>query len=92
MTSLPPAEASEAKFTTQVNDVHVWTPPHRDHAHWVRVLVCRLLDSGAVHDEILRLLADVCQVKVKFSLYYRLQTKLREGNVLHVSVIQFIGG
>ena len=79
MTSLPPAEASEAKFTTQVNDDHVWTPPHRDHAHWVRVLVCRLLDSGAVHDEILRLLTDVCQVKVKSNFLLFLVQLIRIG-------------
>ena len=61
---MPVIDSSQDHFVTAVDDDSLWTPNHSDHATWVTQLVCQLIDSGGVHDELFRLLAPVCKVKV----------------------------
>ena len=63
-TSLPVIDSSQDHFVTAVDDDSLWTPNHTNHATWVTRLVCQLIHSGGVHDELFRLLAPVCKVKV----------------------------
>ena len=57
-------EFNEETFYEMVDDLGIWTPVHGDHKHWITTLVCNLINSTAVHDEMLRLLIPVCKVKV----------------------------
>ena len=47
-----------------VNSQLLWCPRHNDHTAWLKELVCALIDSGAVKDQLLQLLTPICQVKV----------------------------
>ncbi|XP_019856363.1 PREDICTED: serine-protein kinase ATM [Amphimedon queenslandica] len=40
--------------------------PSQDHSSWLRELVCSLITSGGVSDEVLSLVKPVCQVKLSF--------------------------
>ena len=54
---------------TLIDDVDdIWIPQQHDHNVWITRLVVRLIESGAVHDDILCLLAPVCKVKVRHSV------------------------
>ena len=66
--TLPEVTDSEQTFNTMMNHDQLWTPSHKDHAHWITVLVTKLLLSSGVHDNILRLLEPVCKVKVSYDL------------------------
>ena len=68
---MPVIDSSQDHFVTAVDDDSLWTPNHSDHATWVTRLVCRLIDSGGVHDELFRLLAPVCKVKVSSKVVER---------------------
>ncbi|CAM1304006.1 ATM (predicted) [Pycnogonum litorale] len=44
----------------------LWMPNHDDHNRWITELVCTLIMSGAVNDEVLNLVEPVCRVNVEF--------------------------
>ena len=50
---------------TAVDKAELWVPERADHATWVTTLVCALIDSGAVYDEILLVVTEICKVKVR---------------------------
>ena len=52
-------------FRIMIKDPDLWSPDHNDHNAWIINLVCALIDSGGVTDEILRLLQPICKVKVR---------------------------
>ena len=43
----------------------LWKPSH-DHASWLKELLCALITSGGVSDEVLSLVKPVCRVKPSF--------------------------
>ena len=55
---------SDEIFETDVNNDLLWTPPHRDHDHWITVLVKKLITCDNLHDDVLRLLTPGCEVRV----------------------------
>ena len=56
-------------FVRLYNDDELWCPRHNDHDKWIQHLVAKLIDGGSISDEILRLLAPICRVKVRFYYY-----------------------
>ena len=57
-------DMSEDNFVNTIDDDSLWVPHNTNHPTWVTQLVCQLIRSRGVHDELLCLLAPVCQVKV----------------------------
>ena len=45
-------------------DCDMWIVSHGDYGVWVTDITCTLLQSGAVTDELLRLLKPICKIKV----------------------------
>jgi len=52
------------KFSLKVDSESVWCPDSEDYETWICLLLCCLIDSGAVHDEMFQLLLPVCRIKV----------------------------
>ncbi|XP_078699305.1 serine-protein kinase ATM-like [Branchiostoma floridae x Branchiostoma belcheri] len=64
---LPPVKTcTDTEFTLAFGRASLWIPEPGCHGNWITELVCSLIDSGAVGDEVLRLLTPVCKVKVDF--------------------------
>nr|ACG68443.1 ataxia telangiectasia mutated protein [Branchiostoma floridae] len=64
---LPPVKTCiDSEFTSVFGRASLWIPEPGCHSNWITELVCSLIDSGAVQDEVLRLLTPVCKVKVDF--------------------------
>ncbi|XP_074663108.1 serine-protein kinase ATM-like [Tubulanus polymorphus] len=78
---LHPFRANKKKMTKQKNTVGknlksnglqsisketLWMPSFSSHEEWIMNLVCALIDSGLIKDEVLQLLKPVCQVQVSF--------------------------
>ena len=57
-------DASDEHFVKTVDDDLLWVPNDANHTAWVTRLVCQLIHSRGVHDELLQLLTPVCKVKV----------------------------
>lgn len=51
-------------FKSKIDDGTLWNPRGVEYSQWLRDLVCALIDSGAVEDELLRLLGPFCRCKV----------------------------
>ena len=66
--NLPEQERSEERFALKVDQADLWVPESADHTAWVTGLVCALIDSGAVHDEILLVVTEICKVKVGMNI------------------------
>lgn len=49
-----------------IDDPNLWNPPHDDHGKWIKNLICSLICSGCVKDEILQVLEPICNVKAEF--------------------------
>ena len=62
--TLPEPDRSLAFFKGAVNSSAVWCPEHTNHSLWITNLVCSLIDSGAIYDELLRLVTQISKVKV----------------------------
>jgi len=52
------------KFTSEVDVVSVWCPDSSDYETWICQLLCCLISSGSVNNELLQLLSTVCRIKV----------------------------
>ena len=52
------------QFQTTVDNSHLWNDTS-EYTRWVTKLVTSLLSSGGVTNEVLLLIAPVCEVKVK---------------------------
>eukprot|EP00058_Branchiostoma_floridae_P018809 XP_002604298.1 hypothetical protein BRAFLDRAFT_88587 [Branchiostoma floridae] len=64
---LPPVKTcTDSEFTSVFGRASLWIPEPGCHGNWITELVCSLIDSGAIQDEVLRLLTPVCKVKVDF--------------------------
>ncbi|XP_014671561.1 PREDICTED: serine-protein kinase ATM-like [Priapulus caudatus] len=56
----------EATFLATMDIQEVWAPTNSTHADWITNLVCYLIKSTAVTDEMLLLLEPICKAKVEF--------------------------
>ncbi|XP_067675130.1 serine-protein kinase ATM-like [Haliotis asinina] len=54
------------RFFQTVNTDSLWVPEHGDHRRWVTDLSCALLNSGSVTDDLLCLLAPICELRPEF--------------------------
>jgi len=62
------------KFISEVDVPAVWCPESGDYGSWICQLLCCLIGSGSVNNELLQLLSPVCRIKVcyLFSLCLKL--------------------
>ena len=51
-------------FQATVDQELLWNPRHGNYSDWLTTLTTTLIESGAVKDELLRLLEPVCHRKV----------------------------
>ena len=52
------------KFTSEVDVAAVWCPDHGNYDLWICQLLCCLIGSGSIHNELFQLLSAVCCIKV----------------------------
>ena len=52
-------------FQATVDQELLWNPRHGNYCDWLTTLTVTLIQSGAVQDELLRLLEPVCKRKVR---------------------------
>jgi len=55
---------SMERFVSEVDRASVWCPDSADYDKWICDLVCCLINSGSVDNELLQLLTPVCRIKV----------------------------
>ncbi|KAI0210308.1 Serine-protein kinase ATM [Lamellibrachia satsuma] len=83
-------DVSEDNFVNTVDDDSLWVPHNTNHPTWVTQLVCQLIRSRGVHDELLCLLTPVCQVKAKLCevvLPFLVHDILLNGSKKHTDVL-----
>ena len=61
---IPGPSRSWDVFQASVDQESLWNPRHGNYVDWLTTLTVTLIQSGAVKDELLRLLVPVCQRKV----------------------------
>ena len=64
MTDVQGGVQSVEKFQGEVDVGTVWCSDGCDYEWWICQLLCRLIGSGGVRDELFQLLSPVCHIKV----------------------------
>jgi len=65
VTEVQTCSYSREKFTSEVDVAAVWCPDTGDYDSWICQLLCCLINSGSVHNELFQLLSPVCRIKVR---------------------------
>ena len=56
---------SVQQFTAEVDVSALWCPDNVNYDTWICQLLCCLIGSGSVHNELFQLLSPVCHIKVR---------------------------
>ncbi|ESO89357.1 hypothetical protein LOTGIDRAFT_229208 [Lottia gigantea] len=84
-----PAPISRDVFSNTIDKEELWTPVMVDHDSWITKLTCNLLQSQAVHDDILYLLHPIALLKPELCeliLPYIIYDILVHGNKTHKDI------
>jgi len=54
------------KFTSEVDVAALWCPDSGNYDMWICQLLCCLISSGSIDNELFQLLTPVCRIKVHY--------------------------